>query len=207
MANHKEKALQQFQKEMKEPGFREGHVPLDIVEKKVNPAYIEMAMLEEVVHAGTKQLIEEHPEIKFIGNIYDLNRDEKDDTTLITFKLDVYPDIEVKNEDWKKIQPEVIDSKATDQELEETLMNLRKQYANYEQVDTIATDTVFKVQFKLLDKDNAEVDTGSVFLGKEEWEEFSIIPTLFDGRKNNEEFTIEYSEKDLPPMFTSRNKE
>jgi len=57
---------------MKEPGFRDGHVPLDIVEKKVQPQYLEVAIYEEVIHAGTKVMLEENKEIKFIGNVYDL---------------------------------------------------------------------------------------------------------------------------------------
>jgi FKBP-type peptidyl-prolyl cis-trans isomerase (trigger factor) len=36
---------------MKEPGFRPGHVPLDMVEKKVQPQYLEIAQFEEAIHA------------------------------------------------------------------------------------------------------------------------------------------------------------
>ena len=207
MINYKQKALQQFQKEMKEPGFREGHVPLDIVEKKVNPAYIEMGILEEVVHAGTKKVIEEHNDIKFIGNIYDLNRDDKDTTTTITFFLDIYPEISEKNQNWQKIKLDTIDSTPTADEIDETINNLRKQYADYQATETILDNSVFKVKFTLTDKDNKEVDTGSSFLGKEEMQEFPIIKELFLGKKNNEEFSESYDEKKLPPMLHSRNKD
>jgi FKBP-type peptidyl-prolyl cis-trans isomerase (trigger factor) len=36
---------------MKEPGFRPGHVPLDMVEQKVQPQYLEIAQFEEAIHA------------------------------------------------------------------------------------------------------------------------------------------------------------
>lgn len=201
LKTYKEKTLKGFQKEMKEPGFRQGQVPLDMVEKKVNPAYVEMGILEEIVHTGTKKVIEENPDIKFIGNIYDLDKEEKDDKTTITIKLDIYPEIETKNEKWKEIKLDPIDDKATDQELEETLLNLRKQYADYKPADTITAETVFKVGFKIMDKDEKEIDTGSVFLGKEEMEEFKALQKIFIGKKNTEEFTLPYKEKDLPPML------
>jgi len=76
MEKFKNKALQAFQKDMTEPGFRKWHVPLDIVEKKINPAYLEMGILEEIVHQGVKKVIDENKDIKFIGNIYDLNKEE-----------------------------------------------------------------------------------------------------------------------------------
>lgn len=152
MITYKNLALQQFQKEMKEPGFRQGHVPLDMVEKKINPAYIEMGTLEEVVHAGTKKLLEENTTIKFIGSIYDLNRAEKDDTTIITFKLDIYPELTVKNDTWKKQTIKAIDTAPTPQEVDDTIMNLRRQYADYQEASSIEEGHVFKIKFHALDE-------------------------------------------------------
>jgi len=207
MTSYKKKALENFQKDMKEPGFREGHVPLDIVEKKVNPAYVEMWVLEEVVHAGTKQVIEEHNEKKFIGNIYDLNREEKDGNTMISFYLDVYPEVVENNKNWEKETIDKIEDTPTPEEIEDTLTNLRKQYADYKQVDVINENCVFKVKFVMQDKDGNEVDTWSVYLWKEEMTEFPIIKTLFAGKKDKEEFTTDYNEKDFPPMLHNRNKD
>ena len=207
MATYKKKSLENFQKEMKEPGFREGHVPLDIVEKKVNPAYLEMGILEEVVHAGTKKVIQENEDKKFIGNIYDLNREEKDGNTIITLFLDVYPEINEKNQNWKKTTIDKIDDKPTPEELEDTITNLRKQYADYKVIDTINESCVFKVKFIIQDKDKKDIDTGSVFLGKEELVEFPHLVKIFVGKKNNEEVIEKYDEKKLPPMLHNRNKD
>ncbi len=207
MEQHKLKALEQFQKEMKEPGFRQGHVPLDIVEKKINPAYLEMGMLEEAVHVGTKKLIEENASIRFIGAIYDLNRSDTDDNTIVTFKLDVYPDVVSKDDKWKKAKLEGIDAEPSDQEVDDTVMNLRRQYADYKEAEVIAEGCVFKVKFHLLDKDGTHVDHGTVFLGKEETDEFPILKDWFFGKKKDDHVEIAYDEKKLPPMMHAKNKE
>ncbi len=207
MESYKLKALEQFQKEMKEPGFRPGQVPLDMVEKKINPAYLEMGTLEEIVHAGTKELLEEHKDIKFIGSIYDLNRNEKDDTTLITFKLDIYPEVKIKNDDWKKKKLDALETTASDQEVEDTLMNLRRQYADYKEADTIEEWHVSKIKFHALDDAGTHVDHGSIFIGKEETDEFPELKERFFGKKKGDHVELDYNEKKLPPILLSRNKD
>ncbi len=207
MAAHKQKALANFQKEMKEPGFRDGQVPLDIVEKKVNPAYVEMAILEEVVHAGTKQIIEEHEDKKFIGTIYNLDRKEENEQTLITFFLDVYPEVSTKNDKWQSLTIDKIDDTPTPEEIDETLTNLRKQYADYKACDAITPACVFKVKFVLKDDAGEEVDTGSVYLGSEELTEFPILTDMFIGKKNDDVYEWPYDAEKLPPMLHSRNKD
>lgn len=207
MVTYKERALQQFQKEMKEPGFRQGHVPLDLVEKKINPAYLEMGMLEEVVHTGTKKLIDENTSIKFIWSIYDLQRNEKDESTIITFKLDVYPEVTIKNDSRKKKKLDQLASTATEQEVDETITNLRRQYADYKEAATIEEGHVFKVKFHVLDKAWAHIDHGSAFLGKEETDEFPILKERFFWKKKDEHVEIAYDTNKLPPMLHCRNKD
>ena len=207
LLSYKGNVLESFQKQVKEPGFRDGHVPLDIVEKKVNPAYIEMWLLEEAVHAGTKQILDDNPDVKFIGNLYDLNREEKDGNTIVTFKLDVYPEIEEKNQNWKKIKMEPVESDATEEEINSTILNLSRQYADYQATEAVSEETIFKVKFDLQDENDEQIDTWSAFLGKEELEEFPWVKETFVGKKENETFTIDYDEANLPPMFHNRNKE
>lgn len=207
LAKHKQKALQQFQKEMAEPGFRKGHVPLDIVEKKIRPEYLEIALYEEVIHAGTKEIINANQEIKFIGNIYDLHRTEKDDASIFTFKLDVYPEVTVKNDKWNKLTISKIDAEPTQEEIDQTLSNLQKQYASYEETDTVADNSVFKISFVHNDKDGTEIDKGTAYLGKEELEEFPKLKTLFIGKKKDESFQTPYEEKKVSPMLHNRSKD
>jgi len=112
----------------------------------------------------------------------------------------------MKDEKWKSIKLDTVDDTASEKEIDDTLLNLRKQYANYKPAETITDNSVFKVAFQITDKDGKEIDKGTVFLGKEEMEEFPFIKKTFIGKKNGEEFTLPYKEKDLPPMFHNRKE-
>lgn len=206
MAANKQKSLKQFQKDMDVKGFRKGEVPLDMVEKNVQPAYLQLALYEEAVHQGTMQVVKENEEIKFIGNIYDLGQEEKDGSVTFTYKLDIYPEVSETNDTWKKATVEKIDDQPTEQELNDTLANLQKQYADYQSADATTTQTVCKASFVILDESGDEMDKGSLYIGKEEYEEFEIMKTHFVGRSEGEELQIDYSD-DLPPMLHIRNKD
>jgi len=206
MSANKEKVMKQFQKDMELKGFRKGEVPLDMVEKNVQPTYVQLALFEEAVHQGTMQIVKEHEEIKFIWNIYDLGQEEKDGTITFSYKLDVYPEVEVSNKNWEKASIAKIDSDPTPEELEETLVNLQKQYADYQPYERVEADTVSKVSFKILDETWAEMETWSLYLWNEELNEFEIMQTSFGGKKENEEVQIDYADS-LPPMLHLRNKE
>lgn len=207
LAWFKQKALKSFQKEMKEPGFRPGHVPLDMVEKKVQPQYLEIAQFEEAIHAWTKQLLDENQEIKFIGQVYDLNKEDKENETQFTFKLDVYPEVEVKNKKWEKLTMDELENTASDEEITQTMDNLRKQYADYQPADEVTLDTVFKVSFKHFDEAGEQIDKGSAFLWKEEFDEFTAMQSLFVGQKQGETFTVDYDAEGFWPMLANRNSE
>jgi len=51
-----------------------------------------------------------------------------------------------------------IESKATDAEVDEALLNLKKNYADYQDTDKIEKDTVSKVAIDFLDKDGTELE-------------------------------------------------
>jgi FKBP-type peptidyl-prolyl cis-trans isomerase (trigger factor) len=84
--------------------------------------------------------------------------------TLFTYKLDVYPEVEVTNKKWEKLSMKPLESTATDEEIAQTMDNLRKQYADYQPAQEVTAETVFKVSFKHLDDAGQEVDKGSAFL-------------------------------------------
>lgn len=65
--------LKEYQKEAVQPGFRKGHVPLAMVEKLANPATVFMATLEEIVRSALDQVISKHPDIRWIGQIYNID--------------------------------------------------------------------------------------------------------------------------------------
>jgi len=154
-----------------------------MVEKNVQPAYLQLALYEEAVHQGTMQVVKENEEIKFIGNIYDLQQEDKDGTITFIYKLDIYPEVETKDDTWKKTKIEAIDDAPTKDEIADTLANLQKQYADYQPHDTVESDTICKVAFQILNESGTEIDKGSLYIGKEEFEEFEIMRDTFIGKK------------------------
>ena len=201
MEKHKEAVLKNFQKDVNVPGFRKGHVPLDMVEQKISPEYITIGIFEEVVHQGTKQILDENKDIRFIGSIYDLNREEKDGETQITFKLDIFPEVAVKNQNRKASKLPEINAEPTADELAQTVLNLQKQYANYEPTENIGDESIFKIKFSFVDKDGAEVDKGTAYIGKEDFEEHPYTKELFIGKKSDDTFDIAYEHDKLPHVM------
>lgn len=203
---HKETALKQFQKDAKIEWFRPWHAPLSMVEQQISPEYLKVAMYEEALHTITNQMLSEHPDKKFIWQMYNLNIDEaKEWQITMTFVLDVYPDTSAKNDAWMKLKIDPISSDASDAEVDETLYNLKRQYANYKEASEIGPDSVFKVSLRFLDKSGTEVHTGKLYLGKEDVDEFPQLKTYFMGKKEWEEVSIAYDEKQLPPtMYTKK---
>ena len=204
MAANKTKVLKGFQKDMDLKGFRKGEVPLEMVEKNIQATYLQLGLFEEAVHQGTMQIVKENEEVKFIGNIYDLGQEEKEGTITFSYKLDVYPEVNESNQDWKKVNIEAIDTKPSDEELEETLVNLQKQYADYQPTEEVGDDTVSKVSFSIVNEKGDEMDKGSLYLWNEEYTEFASLKANFYGKKEAEEIQIDYVAEDLPPMLHLR---
>jgi trigger factor len=202
LMNHKEGALKQFQKDANIEGFRPGHAPLSMVEQRISPEYLKVAMYEEVLHAATNMMLTEHPDKKFIGQMYDLKIDDaKPEVISLTFTIDIYPDTAEKNDAWKKVTAKPINTEASEKEIAETLLNLQRQYANYKEATQVGKESVFKVSLRFLDKSGEEVHTGKLYLGKEDIEEFPQLATYFFGKKENDTVSIAYDEKQLPPTM------
>ncbi|UFX83458.1 trigger factor [Candidatus Absconditicoccus praedator] len=200
-SKYKEKILKKIQQDMEVPGFRKGHAPLEMVEEKANPEYIKMGIYEEIVNEGLKKIIEENPNIKFIGQIYNVNDKSDDKNTTITFNLDEYPQVEVKNDNWKAAKIEKVDDSVTEEEIQQTLGNLQKQYAQYDDVEEMTQDTVAKVKFDFLDENEQKLDNGTAFIGKEDMDEHHILQELFVGKKKGEVFNSEYQHDKLPHIL------
>ncbi|MBP6910346.1 hypothetical protein KBC03_02000 [Patescibacteria group bacterium] len=200
----KEGALKLAQKDFSFAGFRQGHVPLDIVEKNIKPEYMQMAMYEEVMNKALQKVVEENEKIKFIGQPYDLQDKKEENNRTITFKLDVYPEVEVKDKKRETIHVHAITTTPTAEEEANALNNLRRQYADYQDTDTITEESVSKLKFVINDKDGNEIDKGSAFLGKEEYEEFALVKKEFVGQKKDAVVELAYDEKKLPHVLHIR---
>ncbi len=202
LLTHKEAALKQFQKDANIEGFRPWHAPLSMVEQRVSPEYMKVAMYEEALHTATNKMLTDHQDKKFIWQMYDLHIDDKKENLItLTFMIDIYPDTTQKNDAWMKLKAQPVTSEVTDAEVADTMFNLQRQYANYKEATQVGPDSVFKVNLSFVDKEGKEVHTGKLYLGKEDVDEFPQLTTYFSSKKEGDSVHITYDEKQLPPTM------
>jgi trigger factor len=192
------KALKHFQKDISVPGFRKGEVPLDMVKEKVSEQYITIGIYEELINNGIQEILAENKDSKFIGEPYDINQDQKDDKTIIMFKLDIYPEVTIKNNKWEKTKIQAIDSKPTQEDMDNAVMQLKKNYADYKDAETLTEETVSKVQLSFQDKAGIELHKTPAFIGEQEFTTDKFWTKTFVGKKKDETVEISYTEKSLP---------
>lgn len=209
----KQKILKEFQKDLELPGFRKGHVPMDKVEENVRADYLVMGIYENLVNTGLQELIKANPTIRFIGEPYAVDQKKDKDNTVITLKLDIFPEVEVVNEDWKKHSLKKIDTAVKQEDIDEAMLRLKKNYADYKDTDTIALDTVAKIALSYLAKDGTEIDKWHTYVGSEELgengrsEETKFFRETFIGKKKDDVFAIKYDIKKIPEVLLTKKAE
>ena len=204
-AGVKNHVLEHFAKDMNIPGFRAGKVPLHMVESKVQPAYVQMAITEHLVNKGIQELLGENKDLKFIGEPYAFDTKEDKWTTTVSFSLDVYPEVEVKGKSWEKVQMNALSVEATEKEVEDSLLNIQKNYADYKDTDTIAVkDTLSKLGLEFFDKEGKSVEKGTTYLGETEFAEDKFWEKTFDGKKKGELVELKYDVKKLPAVLHAK---
>jgi trigger factor len=135
--HEKQHVLKHFQADVEIKGFRKGQVPLDLVEKNVQPEYLNMSITEHIVNHHIQEMLAQNPTLRFIGEPYEYHSDEKDGTTTITLKLDVYPEVEIKKDSRKKETIKPLTVQVDDQEVDTALLNLKKNYADYQDTEEL----------------------------------------------------------------------
>lgn len=196
--------LKEFQKDYETPGFRKGSAPLDMVEKNIKPEYISIGAYEKLINIWLQEILKEQPELKLIGEPYDLKQEKKDENTIVDLKLDIFPEVEVMNNDREKESVSPINNTATKEEIEWTIMNIKKQYADYQDADTIQLDTISKIALEYLDKEGKVVHTGHTYVGEQEFAEDPFFPKTFINKKRDESFEIAHDEKKLPVVLQNK---
>ena len=204
--HEKQHVLKHFQADMSLAGFRKGQVPLAIVEKNVQPEYLNMSIIEHIANHGIQDALKENPEIKFIGEPYDYAQDEKDGTITIKLKLDIYPEVEIKKDSRTKETIKPISVKVETKEIDEALVNLRKNYAEYQDTEVLELGTVSKVALEFLDKEGNSIEKGTTYIGEPEFNEDKFREKTFAGKKKGEEFTEKYDEKKLPVVLHAKSE-
>ncbi len=196
--------LKEFQKDYEAPWFRKGSAPLDMVEKNIKPEYLTIGIYEKLINKGLQELLKEQPDLKLIGEPYDLKPQQKDDQTIIDLKLDIFPEVEILNNDREKQKITPIDNAATQEEIDGTLMNIKKQYADYQDTDIIQSDTISKIELEYFDKQANAINKGHSYVGEQEFAEDPFFAKTFMDKKRDEVIEIDYDEKKLPAVFHNK---
>ena len=200
--------LEHFAKDMKIPWFRAGKVPMHIVEKNIEPVYIDMTITEHLINDAIQEILKENKDIKFIGEPYGYETKEDKWTTNVTFHLDVYPEVKVDGKKWESIKMKAIKVEATDKEVEDSLLNIQKNYADYKDAETISDkNTISKLGLEFVDKNWETVDKWTTYLWETEFNEDKFWAKTFNGKKKKEVIELAYDEKKLPQVLHAKKGE
>ena len=200
--------LEHFAKDMKIPGFRAWKIPTHIVEQNIQPMYVEMAITEHLINDAIQDILKENQDIKFIGEPYGYETKEDKGTTVVTFHLDVYPEVKVEGKKWESIKMKAIKAEATEKEVEDSLLNIQKNYADYKDAETISDkNTISKLWLEFVDKDGKTVDKGTTYLGETEFNEDKFWAKTFNWKNKKEVIELTYDEKKLPHVLHAKKGE
>lgn len=188
----KESTYTQIQKTYKKDGFRVWHVPLDIIKKETNPAYLEVEILENTINRSLQQVLDTYKDIKWIWQPYNLDKKQEGDKTIITYNLDTYPVAKEKNSNYKTIKLDKIDDKISDEDIKVAMQNLAREYASYEPAESIDHDTTDRLIIKYLDKDGQTLHTKTMFT--EHQDKHDPFFKVLEGKKQWESITVDYKE-------------
>lgn len=199
----KNDALIWFQKEIDMAWFRKGHVPLAMVEKQVRSEYLTMSVVEEAVNQILRKIIKEKPDLALIGEPYDLNIGDMktlEDAIVngmnLTLKLDLYPEVIEENNNRKILSIDTVESEPTEDEIEKSYYQLRKQYASYDEQETIDPNSIVKI--KLSYQENGEqISTSSLFVWSEEYIEHKWLLDIIVWKHVAETISIPYNKKTI----------
>jgi hypothetical protein len=72
---------------------------------------------------------------------------------VISLKLDLYPQVTVSNNKREKLTLDTIDAQPTAEEVENSFMQLRKQYASYDEQETIEDNSIVKIKVSYTNKE------------------------------------------------------
>ena len=190
----------EYQKQVTKPWFRKWHVPLSMVEETVGKWQIMMAGIEEFMQKAVQKVVMDHPEIKFIGEPYafdmaQYDAADKDGNFSLSFRLDVYPEIIVKNDTWKKDKTAPYSLDVTDTEIDETLNTIRSSYAEYEAMEVVDTDAMVRVKVAYTDTDGHATGTPKTwFLGWEDISSNTALTAAMKDKKVGDSLSVSYAD-------------
>lgn len=197
----KTKVINEYARTANIQGFRAGKAPATLVEQHMNPQYLEMAITETILNKGIQEVLDENKSIKFIGEPYGYQTEKKWDTTTVTFYIDVYPEINTKGSKWESVKMKKISPSVEDGDIEATLLNIRKNYAEYQEDKKISTESLAKLSFEFVDKDWNILNKWTTYLGEPEFNEDKFREKTFKWKAKDDIITLKYEENKLPHVF------
>ncbi len=202
LETYKTKSIKKIWKDIKAPGFREWHVPVEIIKKQVGDEYIKANAIELAVNDSLDKLLKENQETyKFIWDIYNLAILPDWENIIVNYTVDIYPSVYKLNENRKNLKVDKYDDQVTEEKVNSSYDNLMSQYAERKDSDTITEHSSSKVKAVFLDKDGLEIDTSRIFVNSGDLKEYDVIKQNFLWKKINEEFEISYDQNTLPHVL------
>ena len=206
-----EAVIKEYQKDAVQPGFRKGHVPLAMVEKLANPASIFMATMEDIVNEAIQQVVTANPDMRWIGQLYNLDtsnfKDMSEEGT-VSFSLDVFPEIQQKNDSWKKQKVTPYDTKVTQEDINTAIDQLRSSSATFDDVEQVTESSLMRLKITFLDKDGVTIGNGkNQYLGQEELSSHPTIQKDFLKKKKGDVVVLEYKKASVISLLKYSGEE
>ena len=131
-----DKAVESLGRNAKVPGFRKGHVPMEVLERAIDPARVADVEINEAVNATLVELIEKEDIQPLDQPVINLTKYVLNQTIEYTATIEVVPP--VKLADVKKLETKRPEVKVADKEVNEVIERLRTNAAEKTAVDRAA---------------------------------------------------------------------
>lgn len=131
-----DKAVESLGRNAKVPGFRKGHVPMEVLERAIDPARVADIEINEAVNATLVELIDKEDIQPLDQPVINLTKYVPNQTIEYTATIEVVPP--VKLADVKKLETKRPEVKVADKEVNEVIERLRTNAAEKTAVDRAA---------------------------------------------------------------------
>ena len=207
--------INKYVKNAQIPGFRKGHVPASVLERKYGDA-LKQDALSEIIDKSLNEVFEKETENRplpyaqpVMESLPEFNLDS-DLSYTVTF--DVFPKVEVK--DFSGITVKEPQVEITDKDLERELKDIQERNAvvmDKKDSESVAKDDIVTINYSELDEANAVIEgskrEGFVFTVGSGENIYKIDDEIIGMKKNEtKEITKTYDEKDSDKDLAGKTK-
>lgn len=160
---------------------------------------VAIEMFGEMLKIGMEKITQEHPNIKFIGKLYDaaINMTKEGDAE-ITVSLDVFPEVKILNAEWEKITLDTILPVAVSKKaISKKLSRLEEKYRISKEVLRVSKKALTHIDMILLDANKKVLYSTDLYTSGEDSDDF--WDKTFWKRSRGEVIEIAYN-KDAVPL-------